>query len=366
MGVDPNVRFGEQLLLGASFSGHERNHLFLNQDRVDYVEVSGVSGLDHLGDSRAFAVLDYDRDGWHDIAMVNANAPLFTLYRNQMGEREGARGGMVAVRFEGGNRSSAVSDRWSARDGYGAHLLLEIGGRTLLREHRAGEGLAAQNSATLRVGIGEAERADQLEIRWPSGRSSDTTAVPVGTLVTAYENPSDSPTGTSFVFTPYGVPPTATGAPPAQRPLVASSGPPAQSIRAAQQVLPGSRGRLIMYTTVATWCLPCLDELPALNLLRATFPTETLEIFGVPYDEDETLAAHEAWSDLYEPPYQILFELSSEQRESVIGGALDALRVEGLPAAVVTDSEGEVLLVRWGPPSISEIHMLLEGLGDAR
>ena len=50
----------------------------------------------------------------------------------------------------------------------------------------------------------------------------------------------------------------------------------------------------------------------------------------------------------------------------MIDGALDALRVEGLPAAVVTDSEGEVLLVRWGPPSISEIRVLLEGLGDKR
>ncbi len=133
----------ERFLSGASFSGHERNHVFLNQGGEDYVEVSGVSGLDHPGDSRAFAVLDYDRDGWSDLAVVNSNAPLFQLYRNQMGEREGATGGMIAVRFEGGNRSSDANDQWSARDGYGARVLTEIGDRTLLREHRAGEGLAA-------------------------------------------------------------------------------------------------------------------------------------------------------------------------------------------------------------------------------
>ena len=343
--------------MGASFSGHERNHVFLNQDREDYVEVSGISGLDHPGDSRAFAILDYDRDGWPDLAVVNANAPLFQLFRNQMGEREGATGGMVAVRFEGGNRSPGASDRWSTRDGYGARVLLSIGERTLLREHHAGEGLGAQNSATLLIGIGDAERANRLEIRWPSGRSYDTTAVPAGTLVTAYENPSDSPTGAPFVLTPYVVP-----AP--RRPLVASAKIPAWSIRAAQQVLPGGRGRLILYTTVATWCLPCLDELPALNLLRTTFTTGELEIFGVPYDGEETLDAFQAWSDLYTPPYRILSELSIEQRDAVIDGALDALRIEGLPAAIVTDSEGEVLLVRWGPPSISEIRVLLETLGD--
>ena len=50
--------------------------------------------------------------------------------------------------------------------------------------------------------------------------------------------------------------------------------------------------------------------------------------------------------------------------DAVVDEALDALRLEGLPAAIVTDSEGEVLLVRWGPPSISEIRVLLEKLGD--
>ncbi len=120
-----------------------------------------------------------------------------------------------------------------------------------------------------------------------------------------------------------------------------------------------------MYTTIATWCAPCLDELPALGLLRATFTAEDLEIFGVPYDREETLELLQAWSDLNAPPYPIL-ELSIEQRDAVIDGALDALRLEGLPAAIVTDSEGEVLLVRWGPPSISEIRVLLEELGDER
>jgi peroxiredoxin len=121
-----------------------------------------------------------------------------------------------------------------------------------------------------------------------------------------------------------------------------------------------------MYTTVATWCVPCLDELPDLNLLRTTFTTEELEIFGVPYDGEETLDQFKAWSNLNAPPYRILSELNIEQRDAVIDGALDALKLEGLPAAIVTDSEGEVLLVRWGPPSISEIRVLLEGLGDKR
>ncbi len=132
--------------------------------------MSGVSGLDHPADGRAFAVLDFDRDGWQDLAVVNANAPLLQLYRNQIGDGEGDRAGIVALRFEGGNRVASSNDQWSARDGYGARVLVELGGRTLLREHRAGEGLAAQNSPTMRIGIGESDRADHLESDGPPGR----------------------------------------------------------------------------------------------------------------------------------------------------------------------------------------------------
>ena len=355
--TDLYSRATERLQSGASFSGHERNHVFLNQNGDDYVEVSGISGLDHPGDSRAFAVLDLDRDGWQDIAVVNANAPLFQLFRNQMGER-GDAGRMVAIRFEGGNRFAFPSGEWSSRDAYGARVVLEVQGRELLREHRAGEGFAAQNSATLHVGIGNAEEATKLEISWPSGRRSDTTAVPAGTLITAYEDPSASPTGAAFVLTPYRVrgQPTAVTAPvTASEAVNAVNG----SIRAAQD-LPGERARLILYTTVATWCAPCLDELPSLNLLRTSFTSAELEIFGVPYDPEETPGILSAWSERYEPPYRILSELRPRQRNAVIQGALDALRIDGLPAAVVTDSDGEVLLVRWGPPSVSELRVLLE------
>jgi len=68
---------------GVSFSGHERNHLFLNRgDR--FVEASAISGLDDIADSRAFGILDFDRDGWSDFAVVNANSPLFELFRNEI------------------------------------------------------------------------------------------------------------------------------------------------------------------------------------------------------------------------------------------------------------------------------------------
>ena len=111
----------QRLAQGASFSGAERNHLFLNRGDGSFTELSGVSGVDHPGDGRAFAVLDFDRDGWLDFAVVNANTPRFQLFRNRIGDLPG--GGpssMVALRLVGGNATAESDPEWSNRDGYGA------------------------------------------------------------------------------------------------------------------------------------------------------------------------------------------------------------------------------------------------------
>ena len=154
-----------------SVSGGERNPLFLSLQSEQFSDIAGISGLDHPGDSRSFGILDYDRDGWQDIVLVNANAPLLQLFRNQIGLSAKSRdfGGMIALRFVGGNDTPQPQSLFSNRDGYGAKVSVKLGEQTLLREHRAGEGFAAQNSSTMIIGIGKQAQADSVVVRWPSG-----------------------------------------------------------------------------------------------------------------------------------------------------------------------------------------------------
>ena len=162
-----------RLAEGASFSGSERNHLFLNQGANGFTELSGLSGVDHPADGRAFAVLDFDRDGKPDFAVVNANEPRFQLFRNRIGDNlETGTGSIIALRLIGGAMTAAPDPGWSNRDGYGARVTVELDDRTLVREHRAGEGLAAQNSSLLLIGIGDASVVPRMTVRWPSGRES--------------------------------------------------------------------------------------------------------------------------------------------------------------------------------------------------
>lgn len=194
---------------GASFSGNERDSVYFNNGGKDFVSISGITGLDDPGDGRSFAILDYDRDGWPDLVVASVTAPTVQIYRNQMGDESSSevrKNQMLAVRFVGGNHTAQPSKEWSNRDGYGAMLTVDLNGTTFVREHRAGEGMAAQNSATMLIGIGTRSGAKSLSVRWPSGKSQNIGAVSANTLVTIYENPAHSPTGSAVVVEPYTVP----------------------------------------------------------------------------------------------------------------------------------------------------------------
>ena len=59
--------------------------------------------------------------------------------------------------------------RKSNRDGIGARLTATIGGRTQIREIKAGSSYLGQNDLRAHFGLGAAKEIDRLEVRWPGG-----------------------------------------------------------------------------------------------------------------------------------------------------------------------------------------------------
>lgn len=174
------------LSTGKSWSGNERNHLFLGDGR-DFTRVTGISGTDDPADSRGFALIDYNRDGALDIALLNLGKPRVRLLKNDAVRRGN---GFIAVRFEGGNRSPRAGTGWSSRDGYGAVVELELSdGRKIYREHRTEDGFMTQHTSTMVIGIGTGE-VKSMTVRWPSGRVQARKGVERGVLVTATERGS--------------------------------------------------------------------------------------------------------------------------------------------------------------------------------
>ncbi len=356
-GFDPSrARIGGSgFETGVSLSGYERNHLFASHEG-EFLDVSGVSGLDHPADARAFAWLDFDRDGWLDFAVVNANAPMLQLFRNRVGDDARNAAGVIALRFVGGNDSAEARPEWSNRDGYGVRVEAELSGRTLHRTHRAGEGFAAQNSDTLLIGLGP-EQSARVKLRWPSGRVQDLGTIEAGALVTAHENPQAGPAKTGAAVQPYR-----RSAPTPER--TTGPGRAADLAGSARLDLGADDGapnaRLRVYTTMATWCETCRGELPRIAALRESFSRNDVALHAVPVDPDDSREKLQRYLARHRPAYEMLIDLDAAEIGRVEEVLRRELRREPLPASIVTDSVGRVLSVEVGVPSLSALRRLLE------
>lgn len=337
-----------------SFSGHERNHLFLSKRAEQFLDVSAISGLDSDCDGRAFAWLDFDRDGWQDIAVVNANAPLAVLYRNELGANREAKeqGQMIAIGFEGGNQATTANSQFSCRDGYGALVTIGLGDTTIVREHRCGEGFAAQNSATMIVGIGAHERVDSVRVEWPSGRVQEALDVAAGTLLTFVEKATDR--------SDQGI---------KQEPYIRSLSVPARHELAENDEqnevpFPANSGldgigddTLVMYTTMATWCPSCKRHLPALDHLRQSIPQEQLLMMGAPIDDEDSAEELSGYVKKFHPAYTLLTQLPLEHRKWLRNHVVELFDQEVLPVTVLTDRSGEIVDTVAGIPTVSDIRL---------
>lgn len=341
-------RQGDKVLVH-SLNGNERNRYFANRGGRSFAEFSALSGLDDPADSRGFAILDYDRDGWQDIALVNANQPLFNLYRNEMPEA-GLSGGMIAIRFVGGNHIASPSQGFGCRDGYGARIVVDLGDEKLVREHRCGDGWSTQNSPTMIVGIGAHTNVVSLTVKWPSGRTTTTKGILEGTLLTLYENPADTPTTDSVERTTYRVKASMPRATAVNREIF----PIAKGDNA---VKPGARVRV--YTTFSTSSVQYKEHLPRLRHLREVLGPEGVDFIAVPIDDADDNQKLADYAREYRPSMRLL-GIAPNQRAGAAAAFAKVFGVEPLlPSSVVTDSSGQILETQAGIPGVSALRRML-------
>ncbi|MDH7501188.1 MAG: FG-GAP-like repeat-containing protein [Verrucomicrobiota bacterium] len=347
-------RRGERILVH-SLQPNERNRCFANRNGRSFVDIAGLSGLDNQADSRGFALLDYDRDGWLDLALVNANLPLFNLYHNEM-PAAGIKGGMIAVRFVGGNRTPTPSKEYACRDGFGARVTVDLGTEKFVREHRCGEGWSTQHSATMHIGIGARDEVAAVTVRWPSGKTCSTQHVPEGTLLTVYENQADSPTGQAFVSKPYRVKqPSVTPQPP----VTAKPVFPVRTLDTAAKP-----ARLRVYATFATSSPSAVSDLPLWRHLKDVLGADGLDIVAIPIDEADDNPRLGAYAQQHKPPCRLV-NIPPIKRADARSAFAKALGQEPpTPSSVVTDDTGRILFAQPGVPAVSELRKALASLSE--
>ncbi len=120
-----------------------------------------------------------------------------------------------------------------------------------------------------------------------------------------------------------------------------------------------------MYLGVATWCAACIVEIPELRALREAMSSDELAMIGVPFDPRESPAKLRTWVERFSPPY-VLADLTESELQGFTDIVKSELRRVGrLPLSVVTDSDGNVLLARWGIPTLSELRALQWRVGES-
>ena len=123
--------------------------------------------------ARGAAFADYDGDGDLDVIITTNH------------------GRPVLLRNDGGNRNHWLAIHLigtkSNRQGLGAKLYLEAGGKRVYREYGVGTPYLSQSSPEAWFGLGQAPHAVSLTVIWPSGTRQEFANLPVNRVLTITE-----------------------------------------------------------------------------------------------------------------------------------------------------------------------------------
>jgi hypothetical protein len=132
--------------------------VFRNVGGAFFEDVTASSGPGAVAphSSRGAAFGDIDHDGDIDVLVMNMNEPPSLLRNDYAG-----RNGWIRVQLEG---------RASNRTALGATVTVAAGGRRQTRAVLSQSSYYSHDDLRLHFGLGQADRADWVEVRWPSGR----------------------------------------------------------------------------------------------------------------------------------------------------------------------------------------------------
>jgi hypothetical protein len=153
----------------------QRKLLYRNNRDGTYVEVAGENGSALLAErvSRGAAFGDVDNDGDVDVIINDLDGPPLLL------------------RNDGGNHNHSILIRTvgtkSNRDGIGARIKVIAGDLVQMDEVRSGGSYLSHNDLRVHFGLGQAEKVDVVEIRWPSGQVDRLKDVPANQIIEVKE-----------------------------------------------------------------------------------------------------------------------------------------------------------------------------------
>jgi hypothetical protein len=153
-------------------------HLFRNLGKGRFEEVTNSMGSSFIAPrvGRGAAYADVSNQGRLDLLLATNGGPTY-LFRNQVQPGTSA------------NRSVRLKlvGTKSNRDGIGAVVRLSAGGDTQTQMLRSGSSYLSSSELVLTFGLAQHDKADAIEIRWPSGQVDHLANVAAGQTLTITE-----------------------------------------------------------------------------------------------------------------------------------------------------------------------------------
>jgi hypothetical protein len=153
-------------------------HLFRNLGKGQFEEVTNSMGVAFIAPrvGRGAAYADINNDGRLDLLLSTNGGPVY-LFRNE------AQNGAPPNRSL---RLKLVGTK-SNRDGIGAVVKLTSGGETQSQMLRSGSSYLSSSELVLTFGLAQHDKADTLEITWPSGQVDHLSNVAAGETIMVTE-----------------------------------------------------------------------------------------------------------------------------------------------------------------------------------
>lgn len=128
--------------------------------------------------SRGCAFGDFDNDGDIDVLVMNMNEPPLLLRNEYFNERSSGTNNWLKLKLVGTK---------SNRSAIGARVLLRARSRLQVQEVTSQSSYYSHNDQRLHFGLGEDEKAEVIEIRWPSGETDTLKNIKANQILTIKE-----------------------------------------------------------------------------------------------------------------------------------------------------------------------------------
>ncbi len=112
------------------------------------------------------------------------------------------------------------------------------------------------------------------------------------------------------------------------------------------------RGKIVLLNFWATWCAPCLAEIPRFSLWQQTYGGEGLQVLGVSMDDDS--APVKRTLRKYAIVYPVV--MGDAPLGELYGGVL------GLPQSYLIDASGRIVARYEGEPDLNQMESRIKEL----